>query len=55
MLGSSNGWPEEVQGDGYLSTNSTLNEFANWTKILFGYCDGSLHQGNRKSPIIFRG
>jgi len=28
---------------------------ANWTKILLGYCDGGMHQGNRKIPISFKG
>jgi hypothetical protein len=28
---------------------------ANWTKFVIGYCDGSLHQGHRKTPISFKG
>lgn len=44
-----------MTGEGYLSTNTSANEFANWTKIVFGYCDGSLHQGYRKVEISYRG
>jgi hypothetical protein len=46
-LGSSKFWPETVEGEGYLSTDPAANDMANWTKILIGYCDGSLHQGYR--------
>jgi hypothetical protein len=55
LLGSSNYWPNTLSMDGYLSTNSTVNDFAGWTKIIFGYCDGSLHQGYRKTPISYKG
>jgi hypothetical protein len=55
QLGSSKGWPETVTGDGYLSTNPATSDFANWTKIIIGYCDGSLHQGYRKEPISYKG
>lgn len=29
---------------GYLSSDRETNKFANWTQVLFGYCDGALHQ-----------
>lgn len=55
MLGSSNLWPETLAGDGYLSTDGSISDFANYTKIIFGYCDGSLHQGLRTNPISYKG
>ena len=39
---------------GYLSVDPS-NKFANWTKVIFGYCDGSLHQGTRWNPISYKG
>ena len=54
MLGSSSLWPDTLAGQGYLSTNSSMSKFANWTKIIFGYCDGSLHQGNRNASIKYK-
>ena len=54
-MGSSKGWPETVQGEGYLSTNTSTNDLANYTKIILGYCDGSLHQGHRNNPIPYKG
>lgn len=54
-MGSSKFWPEQLQGEGYLSTNPAESDFANWTKIVLGYCDGSFHQGYRKDPISYRG
>ena len=54
-LGSSNiGWPDTVNAGGYLSVDPS-NKFSTWTKIIFGYCDGSLHQGNRHNPISYKG
>jgi hypothetical protein len=38
-----------------LSTDPAINDMANWTKILLGYCDGGMHQGNRKTPISYKG
>jgi hypothetical protein len=28
---------------------------ANWTKIIIGSCDSSMHQGNRDFPITYKG
>jgi hypothetical protein len=54
-FGSSNGWPDTMEGEGYLSTNSSISNFSSWNKIIIGYCDGSLHQGYRKVPISYKG
>jgi hypothetical protein len=54
LLGSSTLWPDTLQGQGYLSTDPNKNKFANWTKIIFGYCDGSLHQGYTKAPLKYK-
>ena len=55
-LGSSSiDWPDTLDVKGFLSANDPTNKFANWTKIIIGYCDGSLHQGNRKNPISYKG
>ena len=55
-LGTSTKWPAKYNADknGIVSTDPTKNKFANWTKIIFGYCDGSLHQGYNKNPISYQ-
>lgn len=53
-MGSSTLWPESFEGQGYLSTDSSVSSFANWTKIVLGYCDGALHQGNNPSPVSYK-
>lgn len=35
-----------------LSLNETV--YANWTKIMFTYCDGALHQGSRDEPVSYK-
>lgn len=40
--------------EGYLSVDPNINKFANWTKFIFGYCDGALHQGNAASPVKYK-
>lgn len=37
-----------------MSTNPVESAFANWTKFIFIYCDGSLHQGYRSEPIKYK-
>lgn len=37
---------------GLISLNDTL--YKNWTKVLFGYCDGALMQGGNDSPIQYK-
>lgn len=37
-----------------MSTDPSKNEFANWTKIIFGYCDGAMHQGSTKAPLKYK-
>lgn len=55
-LGSSSiGWPDTISPGGILSTDPNKSKFAGWTKIVFGYCDGSMHQGYRKNPISYKG
>jgi len=55
-LGTSKKWPESMNADtnGIVSTLPDHSKFANWTKIVFMYCDGSLHQGNNKSPVQYK-
>lgn len=52
--GSSIYWPEIKEGEGILSTDSTKNIFANWTKVIMLYCDGAFHQGNTKEPFSYK-
>lgn len=40
---------------GYLSTDAGISAFAGWTKFIFGYCDGSLHQGYAAEPVAYKG
>ena len=57
ILGSSKYWPDELPNDtvqGYLSPDPQVSRFANWTKFVFGYCDGALHQGLAKDPIKYK-
>lgn len=41
-------------GMGILETNPEKSKFAEWTKVVAGYCDGSLHQGYRENPINYK-
>jgi hypothetical protein len=56
QFGTSKVWPDTYDGTegGILSTDSSKSKFANWTKIVMMYCDGSFHQGNNKSPIQYK-
>ena len=57
LLGSSKYWPEEFteqMAQGYLSMDPKINPFATWTKFIFGYCDGSQHQGYNSQPIKYK-
>ncbi len=41
---------------GYFSNSPYYNpKFANWNKIGINYCDGSLHQGYLKDPVLVNG
>lgn len=53
-LGSSKDLPNEVDVEGYLSTDPSISKFASWTKILIAYCDGSLHQGSTDSAYRYK-
>lgn len=53
-LGSSTFWEPSMQFNGSMSTDPKKNVFASWTKVYFIYCDGSLHQGHREAPIIYK-
>lgn len=53
-FGSSKNLADTIIGQGYLSTDSSLNKFAEWTKVIFNYCDGSLHQGSTESTYRFK-
>lgn len=37
---------------GLISLNDTL--YKNWTKVLFGYCDGTMMQGGNDSPVQYK-
>lgn len=52
---SSIGWPGVMEGNGILSPNSSLNEFAHYTKIMIGSCDAAIHQGYRNNSISYKG
>jgi O-palmitoleoyl-L-serine hydrolase len=54
LLGSSKPWPDIIQAEGYLSIDPSVSKFANWTKFIFGYCDGSLHQGYTADPVKYK-
>lgn len=56
MFGTSTVWPEtyDATEGGLLAVDSNKSRFANWTKIVIMYCDGSFHQGNNKSPIQYK-
>lgn len=53
-MGSSIPWPDKLIAEGYLSLDPNINKFANYTKFIFGYCDGSLHQGFAPDPIKYK-
>lgn len=53
-LGSSNAYPATLtQSYGILSDNIN-NEYRDWTIFHLKYCDGTGHQGYRKSPILYK-
>lgn len=56
FLGSSDlkFWPPLLEWGGILSTDPNKSRFANWTKMVFIYCDGSFHQGNNKVGIKYK-
>jgi hypothetical protein len=55
MYGSSTFWPEnKTLAEGILSNDPTKNIFADWTKIIILYCDGSFHQGMTKDPYSYK-
>lgn len=55
-LGGSGYWPDFINDqlgtEGLISLNETL--YKNWTKVLFGYCDGAMMQGGNDSPIQYK-
>ena len=53
-LGSSSLWEDEIEAGGIMSTDTSISQFANWTKVLFIYCDGALHQGYSKTPLKYK-
>jgi hypothetical protein len=56
MFGTSKVWPEtyNATNGGILETDPAHSRFANWTKIVIMYCDGSFHQGNNKNSIKYK-
>lgn len=55
MSGSSKYWFDVLRPQGIISTKPDVSRFANWTKFIFPYCDGALHQGNGDEPVKYRG
>lgn len=55
-FGSSNPWAStyDAADGGILSPVLSDSSFANWTKIVIMYCDGSFHQGNNLNPITYK-
>jgi hypothetical protein len=49
-------WPDYLNDaagtQGLISLNDSL--YKNWTKILFGYCDGAMFQGDNANPIPYK-
>ena len=39
--------------EGIISLNSDT-VYKNWTKVIFGYCDGAMHQGSNANPISYK-
>lgn len=54
-LGSGALWNDTLIGEGYLSTVPSKNRFASWTKVILTYCDGNVHQGSTKEPLVYKG
>lgn len=56
--GSSNDLPDSFDGKlaGIVSGDATINPtFYDWTRIIFLYCDGSMHQGHKSQPVSYKG
>jgi hypothetical protein len=56
--GSSKYLPDSFNGTnfGIISGDPTINPtFYDWTRILFMYCDGSMHQGHKTQPVSYKG
>ena len=56
-LGSSDKYPEKMNYENVslLSGNKTINPlYYGWNRVFIKYCDGSLHQGTRASPIAYK-
>ncbi len=54
-MGSSTNYPDHIKAtDGVLSTNEQ-NNFKDWTRVLIRYCDGSGHQGTKRTPVNYKG
>lgn len=56
-FGTSKVWPDKLEGslfNGILDFSPAHSKFANWTKIVFMYCDGAFHQGNNRGPIQYK-
>lgn len=57
-LGSSKGYTEKSSFNNYvfLNPDPKVNPtFHNWTRVFVPYCDGSLHQGFKSSPVEYKG
>ena len=50
-------WEVPLCGDKIQQDMATCPKirFANWTKIVFRYCDSGFHQGYRKNPVSYKG
>lgn len=57
-LGSSKGYTAKASFKNYvfLNPDPKVNPtFYNWTRVFVPYCDGSLHQGFKSSPVDYKG
>lgn len=57
-LGSSNKYPIKSSFNNYVFLNADPKvnpTFHNWTRVFVPYCDGSLHQGFKSSPVQYKG
>ena len=54
-MGSSTEYPDWISFSTGILSEDGDNYFANYTRILIKYCDGSAYQGSRAVPILYKG
>ena len=53
-LGSSSKYPDYVDLGGIFS-DASQNSFKSWTRVFLKYCDGTVHQGTKSTPVSYKG